>query len=64
MHNNTKDFTVGSNGVSKVHQLCVIITEAEEGNNSEGSKNVDRQVDKVKDHNKKEKEKVYVSAGE
>jgi hypothetical protein len=45
-----------------VHQVCVIITEAEEGNNSEGSKKFDRQVDK--DHNKKEKEKVHVSAGE
>jgi hypothetical protein len=45
-----------------VHQVCVIITEAEEGNNSEGSKKTDKQVDK--DHNKKEKEKVHVSAGE
>jgi hypothetical protein len=63
-HDNTKDFAVGSNGVSKVHQLCVIITEAEEGNNSEGSKKVDRQFDKAKDHNKKGKEKVHVSAGE
>jgi hypothetical protein len=63
-HNNAKDFAIGSSGVSKVHQLCVIITEAEEGNNSEGSKKVDRQVNKVKDHNKKEKEKVHVSAGE
>jgi hypothetical protein len=63
-HNNTKDFTVGSSSVSKIHQLCVIITKAEEGNNSEGSKKVDRQVDKMKDHNKKEKEKVHVSAGE
>jgi hypothetical protein len=48
----------------KVHQLCVIITEAEEENNNEGSKRVDRQVDKVKEHNKREKEKVHVSAGE
>jgi hypothetical protein len=55
---------VGSSSVSKVHQLCVIITEAEEGNNSEGSKKVDRQVDKMKVHNKKEKEKVHVLAGE
>jgi hypothetical protein len=62
-HNNAKDFAVGSSGVSKVHQLCVIITEAEE-DNSEGSKKVDRQVDKMKEHNKKEKEKVHVSAGE
>jgi hypothetical protein len=64
IHNNAKDFAIGSSGVSKVHQLCIIITKAEEGNNSEGSKKVDRQVDKVKDHNKKEKEKVHVSAGE
>jgi hypothetical protein len=63
-HNNTEDFTVGSSGVSKVHQLCVIITEAEEENNSKGSKKVDRKVNKIKDHNKKEKEKVHVSAGE
>jgi hypothetical protein len=41
-HNNAKDFAMGSSGVSKVHQLCVIITEVEEGNNSEGSKKVDR----------------------
>jgi hypothetical protein len=63
-HSNAKDFAVGSSGVSKVHQLCIIITEAEEENNSKGSKKVDRQVDKIKDHNEKEKEKVHVSAGE
>jgi hypothetical protein len=61
-HNNAKDFATGSSGVSKAHQVCVIIMEAEEGNNSDGSKKLDRQVDK--DHNKKEKEKVHVSAGE
>jgi hypothetical protein len=48
LHNNTKDFAIKSSGVSRVHQLCVIITE-EEGNNSEGSKKVDKQVDKGKD---------------
>jgi hypothetical protein len=63
-HNNAKDFAVGSSGVSKVHQLCIIITKAEDENNSKGSKKVDRQVDKIKKHNKKEKEKVHVSAGE
>jgi hypothetical protein len=63
-HSNAEDFAVGSSGVSKVHQLCVIITEAEEENNSQGSKKVDRKVDKVKERNKKEKEKVHVSAGE
>jgi hypothetical protein len=62
-YNNAKDFAMGSSGVSKVHQLCVIITKEVEGNNSEGSKKVDKQVDKIKDHNKKEKEKVHVSAG-
>jgi hypothetical protein len=63
-HNSARDFVIGSSGVSKVHQLCVIITKAEEENNNEGSKRVDRQVNKVKEHNKREKEKVHVSAGE
>jgi hypothetical protein len=64
-HNSTRDFTAGSSSISKkVHQLCVIITEAEEENNNEGSKRIDRQVDKLKEHNKKEKEKVHVLAGE
>jgi hypothetical protein len=64
MHSNAEDLAVGSSGVSKVHQLCVIITEVEEENNSDRSKKVDRQVNKAKEHNKKEKEKVHVSAGE
>jgi hypothetical protein len=64
-HNSIRDFAARSSGISKrVHQLCVIITEAEEENNNEGSKGVDKQVDKVKERNKKEKEKVHVSAGE
>jgi hypothetical protein len=64
-HNSTRDFAAGSSGISKrVHQLCVIITEAEEENNNEGSKGVDRQVDKIREHNKKEKEKIHVSVGE
>jgi hypothetical protein len=64
-HNSARDFAAGNSSISKkVHQLCVIITEAEEENNNEGSKRVDRQVDKLKEHNKKEKEKVHVSAGE
>jgi hypothetical protein len=62
MHNNTRDFATGSSGISKrIHQLCVIITEAEEDNNNEG---VDKQVDKVKECKKREKEKVHVSTGE
>jgi hypothetical protein len=64
-YNSTRDITTGSSGVSKrVHQLCIIITEAEEENNNEGNEGVDRQVDKVKEHNKKEKEKIHVSARE
>jgi hypothetical protein len=63
--NITRDFATESSGVSKkVHLLCIIITEAEEENNNEGNKGVDKQVDKVKECNKKEKEKVHVSAGE
>jgi hypothetical protein len=65
MHNSTRDFAAGSSGVSKrVHQLCVIITEAEEESNNEGNEGVDRQVDKIREHNKKEKEKIHISAGE
>jgi hypothetical protein len=65
MHNSIRDFAAGSSGISKsVHQLCVIITEAEEENNHEGNEGVDRQVDKIREHNKKEKEKIHVSTGE
>jgi hypothetical protein len=65
MHNSTRDFATGSSGVSKrVHQLCVIITEAEEENNHEGNEGVNRQVDKIREHNKKEKEKIHISAEE
>jgi hypothetical protein len=56
-HNSARDFAVRSSGVSKVHQLCVIITKAEEENNNEGSKKVDMQVDKIKEHNKKKRRK-------
>jgi hypothetical protein len=63
-HNIERDFAVGSKGISKVHQLYVIITEAEEENSNRGSKKVDRQVNKAKENNKKEKKKVHVSAGE
>jgi hypothetical protein len=65
MHNSTRDFTAGSSGVSKsVHQLCIIITEAEEENNHEGNEGIDKQVDKARETNKKEKEKIHVSTGE
>jgi hypothetical protein len=63
--NSSWDFAAESSGISKrVHQLCVIITEPEEENNNEGNEGVDRQVDKMKEHSKKEKEKIHVSAGE
>jgi hypothetical protein len=65
MHNSARDFAAGSSGISKrVHQLCVIITEAEEENNNEGSKGVNWKVGKIKENNKREKEKVHISAGE
>jgi hypothetical protein len=65
MHNSTRDFTAGSSGVSKsVDQLCVIITEAEEENNHEGNEGIEKQVDKAREPNKKEKEKIHVSTGE
>jgi hypothetical protein len=64
-HNSTRDFAAVSSGISKrVHQLCVIITEAEEENNNEGNKGVDKQVDKTKQRKRKEKEKIHVSARE
>jgi hypothetical protein len=56
-HNNTEDLAVGNSGVSKVHQLCVIITEAEEESNSEGSTKVNKQVEKVREHRKRKKRK-------
>jgi hypothetical protein len=45
-----------------VHQVCAVITKVEEGNNSSGSEKLGKQVDR--NRNKKEKEKVHVSAGE
>jgi hypothetical protein len=64
-HNSTRDLTTGNSGISKrVHQLCVIITEVEEENNNNGNEGVGRQVDKIREHNRKEKEKIHVSAGE
>jgi hypothetical protein len=63
VHSSTRDCDVRSNSVSKVHQLCVIITEAEGESSKEESQKIDRQVDKEKER-KKEKEKVHVSAGE
>jgi hypothetical protein len=62
----SRDTASRSSSASRsVHQLCVIITEVtEEENNHLGNKKVDMQVDKIRSNSKKEKEKVYVSAGE
>jgi hypothetical protein len=63
-HDNPRDFTNGSSGVSRsVHQLCVIITKAAEENNHEGNEEVDMQVDKPRSNSKKEKKKIHVSTG-
>jgi hypothetical protein len=57
-HNSIRDFAAGSSGISKrVHQLCVIITEAEEENNNEGNEGVDKQVIKIREHNKMRRRK-------
>jgi hypothetical protein len=62
--NSIKDLAVGGSGISKsAHQLCVIITEAEEENNHEENEEIDKQVDKAREPSKKEKEKIHVSTG-
>jgi hypothetical protein len=60
-----KDFTTQSGSVSgNMHQVCVIITEAVEENNNDGNLVVDTQGNNPRSTSGKEKEKVYVSAGE
>jgi hypothetical protein len=64
-HDSSRDLAIESSGVPRsVHQLCVIITEAAEEGNHEGSKEADLQVKKSRSNSKKEKEKIHVSAGE
>jgi hypothetical protein len=59
------DFTTRNGGVSnKVHQVCVIITEAPEDDNSVDNMVVNAQGGNPKNNQRKEKEKVYVSVGE
>jgi hypothetical protein len=63
----SRDIASRSSGVSKsIHQLCIIIPEAEEEeeNNYTGNREVDMQVDKLRSNGKKEKEKMHVSARE
>jgi hypothetical protein len=60
-----KDFTTQSDGVSgNIHQVCVIITEATEENNDADNLVVDTQGNNPRSNSRKEKEKIYVSAGE
>jgi hypothetical protein len=64
-HDSPRDFATGSSGISRsIHQLCFIITEAAEENNHAVNEEVDMQVDKLRNNNKKEKEKIYVSTVE
>jgi hypothetical protein len=64
-HDGSRDLAIENNGISRsIHQLCVIITEAVEEDNHEGNKEVDLQVDKLRNTSKKEKEKIHVSTGE
>jgi hypothetical protein len=64
-HDSSRDFSIESSGISRsVHQLCILITEAEEEDNHEGNKEVDLQVDKLRSNSKKEKEKIHVSTRE
>jgi hypothetical protein len=63
-HDNQRDFTAGSSGVSRsIHQLCVIITEAGEENDHADNGEVDKQVDKPRSNGKKEKEKITSPPG-
>jgi hypothetical protein len=60
-----KDFTTRSGGVSSnVHQVCVIITEAAEENDDIDNIVVNTQGNKPRSNSGKEKEKIYVFAGE
>jgi hypothetical protein len=60
-----KDFTTRSSGVSgNIHQVCVIIIEATEENNDADNLVVNTQGNNPRSNSGKEKEKIYVSAGE
>jgi hypothetical protein len=60
-----EDFATRSGGVSSnMHQVCIIITEAAEENNDTNNIVVNTQDNKPRSNSEKEKEKIYVSAGE
>jgi hypothetical protein len=59
------DFTTRNGGVSNnVHQVCVIITEAVEDNDVVDNIVVSTQGGNPRNNHRKDKEKIYVSAGE
>jgi hypothetical protein len=61
----TMDFTTRNGGVSNnIHQVCVIITEASEDDDVADNTVVNTQVNNPRSNSQKEKEKIYVSAGE
>jgi hypothetical protein len=63
--NTAADFTTRNGGVSNnVHQICVIIIEAAEDNDGVNNIVVSAQGNNPRNNHKKEKEKIYVSAGE
>jgi hypothetical protein len=59
------DFTTRNGGVSSnIHQVCVIITELAEDNDVVDNIVVNTQGNNSRSNSRKEKEKIYVSAGE
>jgi hypothetical protein len=63
--NTATDFTSRNGGVSSnVHQVCVIITEAAEDNDGVDNIVVNTHGNNPRNNSRKEKEKIYVFAGE
>jgi hypothetical protein len=61
----TADFTTQNSGVSNnIHQVCVIIMEAVEDDDVADNTIVNTQINNPRSNSRKEKEKIYVSAGE
>jgi hypothetical protein len=63
--NTVKDFTTRNGGVSSnMHQVCIIITEETEETDGKDNIVVNTQSNNPRSNIKKEKEKIYFSAGE
>jgi hypothetical protein len=61
----TADFTTQNCVISNnIHQVCVIITEAVEDDDVTDNTIVNTQINNPRSNSRKEKEKIYVSAGE